>query len=124
MSGVANPSEEAIKEAVTKEEMARHCRRRTRGVEATSKLIESLLTTMCTATDALGVPLFRDDMVETIWPEQRRHLPCIQDPPRNPIVHDNWLCNEGWGQASRLKVCSWFNITGKFSSALSMIYSR
>ena len=83
MSGVANPSEEAIKEAVTKEEMARHCRRRTRGVEATSRLIESLLTTMSTATDALGVPLFRDDMVETIWPEQRRHLPCIQDPPES-----------------------------------------
>lgn len=71
MAGVTNPSEEVITKAVTKEEMARHCRRWTRGVEETSRLIESLMTTMSTATDALGVPLFRDDMLTTVWPEQK-----------------------------------------------------
>lgn len=81
MAGVPNPSEEAVKKATSKEEMARHCRRRTRGVGATSILIDQLMATMSSATDALGVPLFREDMLSIIWPEQKRHLPCIQDPP-------------------------------------------
>ena len=76
-----NPYEEAVRKAVTKEEMARLCRRRTRGVEETSKLLDSLFSSMSTATDALGVPLFRDHMLTTVWPEQKKHLPCIQDPP-------------------------------------------
>ena len=40
MAGVANPSEEAVRKAVTKEEIARHCRRRTRGFEAPSRIIK------------------------------------------------------------------------------------
>ena len=85
MAGVANPSEEAVRTAVTKEEMARHCRRRTRGSEATSRMISSLMDSMSMATDALGVPLFRDDMLTAVWPEQKRHVSCIQDPPGIPL---------------------------------------
>ena len=43
------------------------------------------MTNMSTTTDALGIPLFREDMLSTVWPEQKRHLPCIQDPPGIPL---------------------------------------
>ena len=78
--GVSSPSEDAVRKAVTKHEMARHCRRQTRG-EKTIQLVEALLEELSEATDSLGVPLFREDMMSTIWPEQRKHLACIQDPP-------------------------------------------
>ena len=32
------------------------------------------------ATDALGMPLLREEMKD-IWEEQRHHVKCIQDPP-------------------------------------------
>ena len=79
-NGVRNPSREAVRNAVGKRELAHHCRRRTRGAEATEALLQSLFDTLGSATDVLGVPLFRDEMVSEIWPEQRRHIPCIQDP--------------------------------------------
>ena len=61
-----------------KKELALHCRRHTRGGEP---LLDSLFTTMSPATDVLGVPLFRDEMMSEIWPEQKKHVACIQDPP-------------------------------------------
>ena len=79
-AGVLNPSEDTVRKAVTKEEMARYCRRGTRGVKETCKLLDSLFSSMYTATDALGVPLFRDDMLTTVWPEQKKHLPCFMIP--------------------------------------------
>ena len=78
--GVRNPSREEVRNAVGKRELAQHCWRRTRGAEATETLLESLFDTLASATDVLGVPLFRDEMVSEIWREQRRHIPCIQDP--------------------------------------------
>ena len=94
-AGVVNPSEDAVRKAVTKEEMACHCRRRTRGVEETCKLLDSLFSSMSTATDALGVPLFRDDMLTTVWPEQKKHLPCIQDPPGVQLYTVTGYVNKG-----------------------------
>jgi len=41
--GVSNPSMNAIQKAVTKEELSRHCCRRTRGAGVTLQLIEELL---------------------------------------------------------------------------------
>ena len=74
------PSEVAAKNAIKKEEMARHCRRRTRGTDATKKLIDSLLLSLSAATDTLGVPLFAESMKD-VWEEQRQHVKCLQDPP-------------------------------------------
>lgn len=79
-AGVRNPSSTAIRKAITREELARHCRRRTRGHESTLELIEALLLALSPATDTLGVPLFREEMKE-IWEEQKHHVLCIQDPP-------------------------------------------
>lgn len=81
-AGIAEPSQEAVRRAVTKEELERHCRR-TRpggwGVQETTALIEELLLSLSKATDTLGVPLLREEMAE-IWGEQRKHVPCLQDP--------------------------------------------
>ena len=78
--GISQPSVSAVKKAITKDELSRHCRRKTRGVELTIQLIEELLLKLGTATDSVGVPLFNEDMT-TIWEEQKKHVPCIQDPP-------------------------------------------
>ena len=68
-----------MKKAVTKDELAKHCRRRTRGAEKTVELIEALLLALTPATDSLGVPLLRVEMSD-IWKEQQRHVACLQDP--------------------------------------------
>ena len=39
---------------------------------------------MAHATDALGVRLFADDMMD-IWKEQKKHVVCLQDPPDVPL---------------------------------------
>lgn len=83
-AGVPNPSPSAVKKALSREETARYCRRRTRGAEMTTELIEGLLLAMTSATDTLGVPLFREEMKE-VWEEQRHHIPCRQDPPNVPL---------------------------------------
>ena len=77
--GVCNPSTSAIQKAIMKEELSRHCHRRTRGAEVTLQLIEELLLQLSTTTDSLGVPVFGVQMV-TIWDEEKKHVGCIQDP--------------------------------------------
>ncbi len=77
-AGLRHPSESAAKKAIKVSELARHCKRRTRGTAATIDLIESLLLSLSQATDSLGVPLLRDE-IEQIWQEQRHHVACIQD---------------------------------------------
>ena len=42
-AGVPCPSVGAVKKAVTREELARHCKRKTRGVHETTQLIEDLI---------------------------------------------------------------------------------
>lgn len=45
-AGIILPSDAAAKKAITKEELLRHCRRRTRGVDETIKAIEQLLLSL------------------------------------------------------------------------------
>lgn len=79
-AGVSGSSPAAIRKAISREELARHCRRRTRGVTETTELIEALVLAMTPATDVLGVRLFNDE-IQDIWNEQKKHIKCIQDPP-------------------------------------------
>ena len=67
------------RDAITKDEPAKHCRRRTRGVARTKGNIEALLLAFSSASDTLGVPLFKSEIKE-VWMEQQKHLLCIQDP--------------------------------------------
>lgn len=83
-AGIPHPSDSAVKKALNLKEIARHCRRRTRGAEEVGTEIENLLLSLGNSTDTMGVPLFREEMKE-IWEEQRQHLPCIQDPPNIPL---------------------------------------
>ena len=78
-TGLKSPSEVAVRNAVTKNDLALHCRRRTRNVEDMRMRIEELILQMTGCTDTLGVPLLKTDIAE-IWKEQKRHLFCIQDP--------------------------------------------
>ena len=78
-AGVQQPSETAKRKALTQEELARHCRRRTREPDRIIQLLETLLLSLSSATDTLGNPLLRDNISE-IWAEQKKHIPCIQDP--------------------------------------------
>ena len=77
--GVSDPTMSAVRKAITKEELAKHCRRRTRGADETAKSIEDLLLAFSTATDSLGIPVFAEKMV-TIWEEEKQHVRCLQDP--------------------------------------------
>lgn len=76
---------ERLKEACdgkpTAKELARHCRRRTRGAQETKELIERLLKDFMEATDTMGVRLFDKDRMNEIWRTQQQHIDCIQDPP-------------------------------------------
>ena len=74
----------AIRKAVTREELAYHCRRRTKGTVVTESLIEALLLELVSATDSLGVPVLSDQMAK-IWEEEKKHVACIQDPEGIPL---------------------------------------
>ena len=43
-------------------------------------MLGKLITTFIRATDTIGVPLFNEDMLMHEWDQQKRHVPCIQDP--------------------------------------------
>lgn len=65
----------------TAKELAKHCRRRTRGAQETQQLIEKLLKDFMGATDTMGIKLLDQQRMQEIWRTQQRHLECIQDPP-------------------------------------------
>ena len=79
--GVLNPSNSAVQKALCRQELQKHCCRRTRETEETVEAIESLLLAL---SDALGMPLLREEMKD-IWEEQRHHVKCIQDPPSGQL---------------------------------------
>lgn len=67
--------------SITSSELAKHCRRRTRGVEETRDLIQGLLDSMWELTDTTGLRLVNPESMTRVWEVQQKHLPCIQDPP-------------------------------------------
>ena len=79
-AGITVPSTTAVQKAISKDELAKHCRRRTRGVKETTDNIEALLLSFSAATDTLGAPLLKEEM-KTICTEQLKHVSWIQDPP-------------------------------------------
>ncbi|XP_019898724.1 uncharacterized protein LOC109615015 [Esox lucius] len=66
---------------ISSSELARHCKRRTRGVEETRSLIQGLLESMWELTDTSGLRLINPESMERVWETQQKHLTCIQDPP-------------------------------------------
>lgn len=64
------PSDNAVYKAISKAELARHCRRKTRGVENATILLENLFLSFMDATDTLGVPLLCYDPFEMLKTEK------------------------------------------------------
>ena len=86
-------SGKAVSARITRRELALHCRRRTRGVEETTRLIGSLIDQFDSADgkDTLGVPLLDHERIQQIWKEQRKHIQCIQDPENFPLYMKSML---------------------------------
>ena len=78
--GVENPNDLAVRKAIKREELAKHCKRRTRGTDATIAAIGDLISSFSSATDTAGHRLFSDNM-QRVWAQQQIHIDCIQDPP-------------------------------------------
>ncbi|KAJ8353652.1 hypothetical protein SKAU_G00212190 [Synaphobranchus kaupii] len=80
--------DEELNRHLAKEELALHCRRRTRGEETTIRLLEQLLQELAGSggNDSLGVPLIDTERMEYIWRVQRKHVKWIQDPSGVALV--------------------------------------
>ncbi|XP_076836799.1 uncharacterized protein LOC143482336 [Brachyhypopomus gauderio] len=76
----------------TAKELARHCRRRTRGAQASEELIQELLEDCMDRTDSMGIRLLDREKMEDIWQTQRRHLHCIQDPSGIQLYRRIYRC--------------------------------
>ncbi|MEQ2223664.1 hypothetical protein ILYODFUR_038949 [Ilyodon furcidens] len=75
------PTEAQVLANISSSELAKHCRRRTIGVEETQNLIQGLLDSMWGLTDTSGLRLINPESMTRVWQVQQKHLPCIQDPP-------------------------------------------
>ena len=68
---------------ITKKELAlhSHCKRRTRGVEETTRLIKDLIDTFSSdkGKDTMGIPLLKKTSIQQNWEEQKQHISSIQD---------------------------------------------
>ncbi|XP_051797275.1 uncharacterized protein LOC110970686 isoform X3 [Acanthochromis polyacanthus] len=76
-------TDKIVDQQITKEDLALHCRRQTRGEVQTILMIEALLNELMgvKGRDLLGVPLLDQERMQHIWRVQRRHVKCIQDEP-------------------------------------------
>ena len=74
--------EETVNLHISKRELQMHCKRRTRGLEETARLIQELLETFSSDSgkDTMGIPLLDGENIQRIWREQKHHIECIQDP--------------------------------------------
>ena len=82
---------------ITKKELSLHCRRKTRGAEETEREIYNLLLHFSgdAGRDPMGVPLLDKDRVWVMWEAQRRHIPCIQDPPNIALYNKVGILRKG-----------------------------
>ncbi len=69
-----------VDKAITKHEMARHCKRSTRGRDETERLIMELINKMNVLSDAHGSHLFESQRMMETFTEEKSHISCIQDP--------------------------------------------
>ncbi|XP_059361668.1 uncharacterized protein LOC132099242 [Carassius carassius] len=97
-------TDEDVNKHLTREELALHCRRRTRGEETTMLLLEQLLTELLSSkgNDSLGVPLLDPERMEHIWCVQKKHIKCIQDPLGVSLYTETGSLTKGGSSANRL----------------------
>ena len=80
--GITGISCEDVSRRLTRQELQRHCRRRTRGSEATTKLLQQVIEVLDgeEGCDTMGVPLLDHEKIQEAWRVQQKHIPCLQDP--------------------------------------------
>lgn len=95
--GAGPVSEKALDKLITRKELALHCRKRTRGVEETTRRIKALIEEMDSekGRDTLGVPLLDHERIQQVWIDQQRHIACIQDPEGFPLYQKTDTVKKG-----------------------------
>nr|XP_055039096.1 uncharacterized protein LOC129426670 [Misgurnus anguillicaudatus] len=89
-------TDEVVNKHLSKQELALHCRRRTRGEETTILLLERLTELMTSnGSDSMGVPLLDRERMEHIWSVQKKHVKCIQDPPGVALYTETGTLTKG-----------------------------
>lgn len=78
-------------------ELTTHCRRTTRGVEETTRLITQLINSLDgdNGRDTQGVPLINSERMTEIWKQQQKHVQCIQDPPNIQLYTQTGVVKKG-----------------------------
>ena len=78
-AGMSKITDGMVLSAIGRRELARHCRRRTQGVERTTKLVENLLTFYCGASgrEMAGMPLLDKERIHDVRESQKKHVSCI-----------------------------------------------
>ncbi|XP_043188879.1 uncharacterized protein LOC122363529, partial [Amphibalanus amphitrite] len=119
-TGITNLSDEVVHRAVTKAEHQRHCRRRTRGVEVTTRAIDELLRLLSgpAGVDSMGLPLLDQSRIWTIWEQQKRHVACLQDVPGVPLHRVTGTLMKGGVQLSCFRTARGTTSTESFHSHL------
>jgi len=104
---VPNPSDKAIMRKITKNELALHCRRTTRGVEQTTKLISDLIAAFEgeKGRDTLGVPLINSNRMTEEWDKQIKHIPCLQDPQNTQLYIQTGTSKKGGHSLPTYRCC-------------------
>ena len=93
--GGRQPTESQISQQLTTAELAKYCRRQTRGVKRTKCLIQELLDNMWDLVDSMGFPLINKEAMKKTWETQQKHLPCIQDVPGVDLHTKVGSCEKG-----------------------------
>lgn len=85
--GAGPASEKVLDHMISRKELTLHCRKRTRGVEETTRRLKALIDEMDSekGRDTLGVPLLDHERIQQVWIDQQRRIPCIQDPEGFPL---------------------------------------
>lgn len=116
IAGIKNPSTETAMKAISKQKLARHCRRKTRSVTDTASMLEKVFSSLLNATDTLGVPLLKEDAMDVLNTESK-HVQCLQDPTGVQLYTKIDTVKKGNISPLRLQVWQRNYIPGKFSQS-------
>uniref|UniRef100_A0AAV2JZW9 Uncharacterized protein n=1 Tax=Knipowitschia caucasica TaxID=637954 RepID=A0AAV2JZW9_KNICA len=78
-----HPSDDDVRKSITKKAMQLNCKRAVRPAAEMEVMLGQLLAAYDggRGCNSLGVPLINSARMKEIWKAQRRHIPCLQDPP-------------------------------------------
>ena len=125
--GVPVLSDSLVDSRISKAQLAQYCRRRTRGEEATIRMVERLLQELMgdRGRDLLGVPLLEpgEDGAHLAGSEEARQV--HPGPARCVSLHrDRHHHHQGGRPPDQVQVCPRFNVPGVLSLPSEPVYSR